>query len=191
MNSILNYENQRLLDVVDENDNVVDSIARAQVHRLGALHREIHVWMLDENNNIIFQKRGLNRDSAGLLDATAGGHVDQGEDYMEAAIRETEEETGLKVNSSDLILIKKMRGSEISIDPWGTKNHFLRSVYVLKDRVDSADIRREAGIPGVSFQKISLKFLSNLSKNEESLFVPFVLKEEIPLLLKHLDKYPL
>ena len=60
----LNYENERFLNVVDENDEVIDSKSRIDIHRLGLLHREIHVWMFDENKNIFFQTRGLDRPSA-------------------------------------------------------------------------------------------------------------------------------
>jgi 8-oxo-dGTP pyrophosphatase MutT (NUDIX family) len=184
--SILDYENQRLLDVVDENDKVVGSVTRGNAHYTGELHREVHVWMRDNNDNIIFQIRGLNRDNAGLLDATAGGHVEEGEDYMEAAVRETKEETGFEISPSELSFLKTVRGSEISKDPLGVKNNFFRAVYLYKPAIDYKKIKKESGIPGGGFQKISLEFLSHPDKNIMEAVIPFVLKEELPLIFKHL-----
>lgn len=184
--SILKYENQRLLEVVDENDKVVDLVSRAEVHLAGQLHREVHVWMIDQNNNIIFQIRGLNRDNAGLLDATVGGHVERGESYLDAAIRETKEETGFIVSPSDLVFLKKIRGSEISQDPWGLKNNFLREIYLYKPAIDYKKIKKEEGIPGGGFQKILAEFLIAPHNEFVEAIIPFVFKEELPILFKYI-----
>lgn len=186
--SILDYENQRLLDVVNEEDQIVDSVSRLEVHRAGLLHREVHVWMFGKDGNIIFQKRGLNRALAGLLDATVGGHVDSGEDYAQAALREAREETGIEILIEDLKHLKTIRYADISENPWGIKNNFFRAIYVYQNIVDYSKIRKELGVPGVGFQKISTESLDHLGDNEKSLFVPHVLKLEVPLVLKYLNK---
>lgn len=184
--SILDYENQRLLDVVDENDKVVDSVTRGNAHYTGQLHREVHVWMFDNSGNVIFQIRGLNREDAGLLDATVGEHVEKGENYIEAAIRGAKEETGLDISRSDLIFIKKIKRSIISKDPWGTKDNFFREIYLYKPAVDYKKIKKEPGMPGGGFRKISVEFLLNPDKDLIDAIKPFELKEELPLVFKHL-----
>ena len=128
------YENKRMLEVVNESDEVIDSKPRSEIHRLGLLHREIHVWMFDENHNIIFQKRGLHSQSAGLLDATVGGHANAGEDYIDTAVREVKEETGMTISPSDLALLTKFRekSSLVKEDYLGTVNNFIRVVYIYK-----------------------------------------------------------
>src|SRR3989344_1914712 len=181
----LNYENQRLVDIVNEDDEIIDAKTRTEAHRTGLLHREIHVWMRDKGRNIIFQRRGLDRQSAGLLDATVGGHVNKGEDYLSAAIRETKEETGISINASDLVLLKKLRGSEIAKNPFGSKNNFIRAVYFYKQPVHSEDIKKEAGIPGGGFQKFAIDFFLNPKEEHISSLLPFVFKEELPLVLEH------
>ncbi|MCX6747764.1 MAG: NUDIX domain-containing protein, partial [Candidatus Nomurabacteria bacterium] len=82
---------EEFLDIVDEDDVVTGSRNRNDVHIFGLLHREVHVWFFDKKNNIFFQKRGVNKSSGGLFDATVGGHVDSEEDYSTAAIREVKE----------------------------------------------------------------------------------------------------
>lgn len=85
------------LNIVDEDDNIIGQETRSEVHRLGLLHHEVHVYFITSNKEIIFQHRAKDKDFyPDLLDATVGGHVDLGDDYKETAIREVEEETGLK-----------------------------------------------------------------------------------------------
>jgi isopentenyldiphosphate isomerase len=184
----LEHENNKSLDVVNENDEIIDSKSRTDVHNLGLLHREIHVWMFDQDKNVLFQKIGLHRPSAGLLDATVGGHVNMGESYLDAAVRETEEETGLSILPSDLVLLKKFRQTS---DPskenfLGTINNFIRAIYIYKNPVDDKFIRKETGIPGVGFQKLSYDFLQNPGKDYIKMFDRFILNDEIPDVLKYI-----
>ena len=186
----INYENQRLMDVVDENDQIIDSKTRIDIHDLGLLHREVHVWLFDENHNIFFQKSGLHRPSAGLLDATIGGHVNKGEDYLDAAIRETKEETGISMPSSDLILLRKFKATfdQSKDNPGGTINNFIRSIYICKNPINETDIKKEPGIPGGGFQKLSREILMDTSRNNTKMFDYFILKEEIPYVLEYFKK---
>jgi isopentenyldiphosphate isomerase len=182
----LNYENNRLLDIVNENDKVIDSKPRKDIHRLGLLHREVHVWMFDENKNLFFQKRGLHRTSPRLLDVTVGGHVNKGEDYIEAAVRETQEETSISILPSDLIFLKKFRGSHYSGDPVSRINNFIRVSYVHKYPVKDEQIKKEVGIPGGGFQKLSIDLLQAPEKEFIKMFHEFMFTNELPLVLKYL-----
>jgi isopentenyldiphosphate isomerase len=184
-------ENDRLLDVVNEEDVVIDSKSREEIHRFGLLHRDIHVWMFDKNGNIFFQKRGLPVQMSGLFDATAGGHLNKGEDYLDAAIRETREETGIKIKEDDLIFIKKVKGIEqvSQNDFHGTINNFFRSVYIYRKPVDEDDLRREAGILGVNFKKFSSDFLKNINKDDSRMFIKFVLENELSDVINHTKKW--
>lgn len=117
------------IPVVNENDEIIGSEERLVVHRDGLRHREVHVWLITSNNKIIFQKRGMDKDTyPGLLDATAGGHVDlESEDYERAAERELFEETGLK--DQKIIFVEKIRVE--SFDPITRNyNNPFRSIFV-------------------------------------------------------------
>ncbi|HZJ41249.1 MAG TPA: hypothetical protein VFD16_03225, partial [Candidatus Saccharimonadales bacterium] len=71
-----------LLNIVDANDNIIGERERAEIHRLGLLHREIHVYFLTPDKKFIFQHRAKDKDSyPDLLDATVGGHVEIGDTY--------------------------------------------------------------------------------------------------------------
>ena len=94
------------LEVVDKNDKIIGKYSREKIHKNGLLHREIHVWVFNINNDILFQKRADGKDTyPGLWDVAAGGHVEIGDDYETTAIKELEEETGLKVDKKDYYFI--------------------------------------------------------------------------------------
>lgn len=87
---------EELFDVVDANDNVIDVKPRAEVHHLKLAHRAIHVFVFNQAGQLYLQRRSLKKDSApGKWVSSCSGHVDSGEDYEVAAIRELGEEIGL------------------------------------------------------------------------------------------------
>ena len=184
----LTYDSERVLDTVNEDDEVISSSTRGEIHRLGLLHREVHVWMFDNNHFILFQKRALHRPQAGLFDATVGGHVNKDENYLGAVVRETKEETGISVLPSDLIFLKKFKGkSERGLS--GTINNFIKAVYIYKKPVDK-QIKEETGLPGVGFSKLSPEYINNIKKEEKKAFAQFILTEELPAVIEYLNKLP-
>lgn len=87
-----------LFDVVDEQDRVVGQERRADVHARKLRHRAIHVLVFDRAGRVFLQRRSLLKDSApGRWDSSCSGHLDAGEDYDAAAVRELEEEIGVKL----------------------------------------------------------------------------------------------
>lgn len=99
-----------MLEVVDENDNIIGLETREKVHKDGLLHREIHVFFLTPQGEIIFQHRAKDKDTyPDKLDATVGGHVDPDMTYEETAIKECREETGIDIDVNKLLFLTKMR----------------------------------------------------------------------------------
>ena len=86
-----------IFDIVDENDQVKGQAYRSDVHGNPALiHRVAHVLVFNSDNEIYLQKRAMNKDvQPGRWDTSVGGHVDSGEKYIDAAVRETSEELGI------------------------------------------------------------------------------------------------
>jgi len=88
-----------IFDVVNERDEVVDCQTRSVVHRLGLKHRAAHVLVFNARGEVFLQKRSRKKDrQPGLWDSSASGHLDSGEDYDAAAVRELREELGLELN---------------------------------------------------------------------------------------------
>jgi isopentenyl-diphosphate delta-isomerase type 1 len=93
-------QSEEFFDVVDRRDAVVGRAARREVHARGLMHRAVHVLVFDEKGRVFLQKRSMNKDVApGTWDSSCSGHVDSGESYDAAAVRELGEELGLRIVS--------------------------------------------------------------------------------------------
>jgi len=99
--------NDEIFDVVNERDEVVDRRPRSEVHRLGLLHRAVHILVFNSRGEVFLQKRSMKKDrQPGVWDSSASGHVDSGEDYDTSAVRELGEEIGLHLRAPPQRLFK-------------------------------------------------------------------------------------
>lgn len=84
-------------DVVNARDEVIGRETRRVVHATGLWHRAVHVLVFDRAGRVFLQKRSMTKDtSPGLWDSSCSGHLDAGEDYDTAAVRELGEEIGVR-----------------------------------------------------------------------------------------------
>jgi isopentenyl-diphosphate delta-isomerase len=84
-----------IFDIVNERDEVIGRAPRSDVHARGLLHRAVHVLVFNGNGEMFLQKRSMAKDrEPGRWGAACSGHVDSGEDYDTAAVRELGEELG-------------------------------------------------------------------------------------------------
>jgi isopentenyldiphosphate isomerase len=89
---------EEIFDIVNDLDEVIGQCARPEVHRLGHKHRAVHVLVFNSRGEVFLQKRSMKKDTfPGAWDSSASGHLCCGEDYDACAVRELEEEIGLKV----------------------------------------------------------------------------------------------
>jgi len=102
------------LDVVNENDEMIDTRPRGEIHEKGLLHRAVHIFLLNRTGNEIYlQKRSHLKDThAGKWDSSASGHVDPGESYYDCALREMWEEVWVKPKDE----VKRVARIEASAD---------------------------------------------------------------------------
>ena len=99
-------DNSEWFDVVDALDRPIGRERREVVHSRELFHRAIHVFVLDAAGRMLVQKRSMLKDSAaGLWCSSCSGHLDAGEDYLGAAVRELEEELGLEIAAENLTQI--------------------------------------------------------------------------------------
>ena len=101
------YMPEEIFDVVNERDEVIDRKPRSEVHRLGLLHRAVHVLVFNARGETFLQKRSLTKDrEPGKWDSSTSGHLDSGEDYDACAVRELREEIGLSIAKAPERLFK-------------------------------------------------------------------------------------
>ncbi len=98
-----------IFDLVDAEDRVIGQKTRGEVHAQGLTHRAIHIFVCNKYGEILLQKRSHLKDSMPeRWDSSAAGHVDSGEDYLPAAVRELEEELGISTAAENLIKVAKI-----------------------------------------------------------------------------------
>ena len=76
---------------------VTEQEMRSVVHQKGLQHRGVHVFLFNEQGEMLIQKRSADRaNSPSLLDCSVSEHVKAGENYLEAAARGLKEEMGVE-----------------------------------------------------------------------------------------------
>lgn len=106
---------------VDENDEIIGSGTRREALEKGIIHRIVQIFLVNSKGELLIQKRAHTLSSSpGKWDSSSAGHVDEGEEYIEAAVREVEEEIGVKgIVLKELIKIRTEENLEI-----GTQKRF-------------------------------------------------------------------
>ena len=101
-------------DVLDEQGNKTGEVkARSEVHRDGDWHKSVHIWIVNDKDKILLQKRSPNKDSyPNMWDISSAGHLAAGDDSLSGAIREIKEELGVEIKASQLKLIGVRKKSD-------------------------------------------------------------------------------
>ena len=100
-------------DLLDEFGNKIGKTKlRSKVHRDGDWHKGVHIWVINNDNDILLQRRCATKDSnPNMLDISSAGHLQAGDSSQEAAIRELKEELDLDVTKDELIFIETIKNS--------------------------------------------------------------------------------
>jgi len=161
-----------LIDIVDENDNVIGQKEKDDVHRDGDLHRVVHVWVLNSKNELLCHRRADSKKVyPGFWDIIVGGHLNAGETYEDAALREVEEEIGIKFSKDDMVFIGNWKGNPNDQEP--RIREFSKSFAILYDsgietmKMDTEEMSELKFVP--------IEELKRISKNpeEKKKFVTF------------------
>lgn len=166
------------LNVVDEKGRIIGEDTRENIHSKGLLHREVHVWFYTPKGKIIFQLRGKNKDTfPNLLDATVGGHVEINSNFLNTALKEMLEETGVKADEKDIRLISTLRKKAVD-HATGKFNNVIRAIYAYKYTKGLENLR----IEGKQAQKFEAWPIENLLKGLDATskkrFIPSMLENE-------------
>ena len=104
---------KEFFDILDEDGNKTGRTKlRNEVHRDGDWHKAVHIWILNENGDVLLQRRCATKDSnPNMLDISSAGHLSAGDESLTGAIRELKEELDLDVKPNELQFIKTLKRS--------------------------------------------------------------------------------
>lgn len=105
-----------IFDIVDESGFPTgETVSRELAHAKGIRHRTAHVWIVRYYNGkwqLLLQKRSANKDSfPGYYDTSSAGHIPAGFEPRGSALRELQEELGIKAEEDDLLEIGMFRSN--------------------------------------------------------------------------------
>ena len=87
--------------LVDEHDNMLGTMEKMAVHRLGQLHRAFSVFIFNGAGELLLQQRAFEKyHSAGKWSNACCSHPRPGESNINAASRRLKEELGLECELS-------------------------------------------------------------------------------------------
>lgn len=117
--------NLEYFDLLDAEGNPIGTIKeRSEVHRDGDWHKAIHIWIMNQNGEILLQRRCETKDSdPNMLDISCAGHLSAGDSSIKGALRELKEELSLEIDPNELVFIKTLQRS------WKDNHGFVDNEY--------------------------------------------------------------
>jgi isopentenyl-diphosphate delta-isomerase type 1 len=130
------------IDVLTESGDATGTIKpKQEVHRDGDWHRAAHLWIATPARRVLLQRRADTKESwPGLWDISVAGHVNAGESARDAAVRETFEELGLRVEANDFTHLATLRYRAVLHGGAYRENEF-HEVFFLRHEIDLAALR--------------------------------------------------
>lgn len=171
-----------LLDVLDEEGNITGKTEDKDIiHAKGLWHKEVEVWIVNEEGKILIQKRSEIKKQAPNKYSITAGHVENGENVEDAMVREIEEEIGIKCKKEELklILIAKHRSYR------GDNNAFRYGYFLKTDKKISDFIKQEEEVSELKY--ITIEELKEVVEKQDSNYL-FGKWEYIQEVIKYLEE---
>ena len=159
------------IDVLDENGNKTNIIRnKSLIYKMGDWHRTVHVWILNSKNELLIQKRAVDKETfAGLWAISVAGHVRTGENSIIAAKREIKEEINIDVTDDQLKYLFSLKRYQTC---QAGMLHVHDDVYLLRMDLDIPNVSlQEEEVTAVRY--INYKEFENYLKNGDKRFVPY------------------
>lgn len=174
-----------LIDVLDSNGNKTGiAKQKKEIYRDADFHRTVHIWIINNNNEILVQKRNLKKSTfPGLWAISVAGHVRSGETSIEAALREIKEEIGQNLKEEDLkYLFTLKRTQKINNDTINA----IDDIYLLNLDIDVENTKLQfSELTDIKY--VYYEYLEQIFKNNDKEYVPYT--EEHKLLFDYLKKH--
>ena len=161
----------KLIDIVDDNDNVTGQATWEEMHEKSLLHRSANVFIFNSKGEIFLHRRNRSLPLyPGMYDVKAGGIVQAGESYEEAARRELKEDLGIEGAKLEYLFSLKFRS------PHDNNNRkVFRCVYDGEIRLQEEEIESGRFVTVIEARKMMAE--GKLSPSAVKVFGEFLRRE--------------
>lgn len=129
-----------MLDILNSDGTLAGYTAsKKEAHEKGLWHRAAHIWFVSSKDGILLQKRADHIEShPGKYDISAAGHLTAGDSFIQGALREVEEELGIKIEEKDLIKIGELHNESTQHNGKYTNKEY-NDIYVVRKDIPVED----------------------------------------------------
>lgn len=160
---------EELIDCLDEFGNKTGIVKpKSAIKKDGDYHRVIAVLIVNDDKILIHQRSKNKKVYPSLWSLFIRGHVQSGEDSLDAALREIKEEIGISINKNELEFLYTLKEE-------AKKKDYIENMFY-----DTYILRKNINIKNITIQKeevddikyINIDEVYNLIKNGSKDFVP-------------------
>ncbi|HQZ15899.1 MAG TPA: NUDIX domain-containing protein [Vicinamibacteria bacterium] len=124
-------EVRELLNVYDEAGAVVGSMERGEAKAKGFAAGAVQLLLVNSEGRVLLQRRRDDKENGGLWDKSVGGHVQAGETFDAALIREANEELFGRADADRVVLVGDLHAD--ALDPRPVRVRRVRMELGLRD----------------------------------------------------------
>ncbi len=186
---------KEIIDELNEKGEVIGVIDKDVAHREGRLHRSIHLWLINDEGEILLQRRCADKKLyPNTWDISVGGHVSAKESSIDALFRETKEELGVDLELENVeffgTIHERLRYDDID-------SNELVDVFIARQNIKKEDIIiQKEEVSDISF--VSIEEMFRLMDSEELLphneeykrMIDYLVKLKLSLTLRRISDYP-
>jgi isopentenyl-diphosphate delta-isomerase len=163
---------EEYLDIIDERGNPTGKEKlKSEVHRDGDRHKTVHVWILNSRGELLIQRRSIvKQNQPNMWDISYAGHISAGENSIDAAIREGEEELSLEIKKEQLRYLFTIKNVPMELNNGAYIDYELQDVYLLR-LINKNPIFRLQSEEVTEVKWVSWKTLKQIIKSGDAMFV--------------------
>jgi len=173
-----------LIDILEENGEKTGKCAtKKEIYQNGNWHRSVHIWIINDNQELLVQKRNpLKKTFPNLWAISSAGHVLTKENSKDAGVRELKEELNIEIEKESLEYLFTVKREQKQED---LTLRVIDDVYLLHYNLDVEHTKLQVE-ELTDIKYIYYSYLESILKNKDKDYVPYT--EEHQRLFEYLNK---
>lgn len=165
-----------LLDVLDEEGNSTGNVeTKAEIYKMGLWHRSVHIWIINDNKELLVQKRNPNKKTfPNLWAISSAGHVLAGETSIKSGLRELKEELDVDATEKELKYLFTIKRVQSHHDSY---IRVFDDVYLLHRNIDVDKTKLQVE-ELTDIKYIYYEYLETMLKEKDDNYVPYTEEHE-------------